>query len=500
MPANKAVVVGAGVGGLTTAILLANRGVEVSVVERGDQPGGKMREIEVGGRFLDAGPTVFTMRSIFDEIFAEAGASLEDYLDLRPLEVLARHAWSEDERLDLFADVERSAEAVGRFSGSREADRFLAFCKAARGNFETLDPTFIRASRPSPAGLVGRILLADLRGLFRIQPFGSLWGALGRHFRDPRLQQLFGRYSTYCGSSPFLAPATLMLIAHVEQQGVWTVKGGMHRTAEALAQLATERGASIRYGVEVTDILADGNRVIGTAFSTGERLMADAVVVNADVAALVAGRFGEAARKALPGARRSERSLSAVTWNLVAQTNGFPLLRHSVFFSRDYPKEFNDIFKNSRLPGEPTIYICAHDREDDDASPPTTAERLLLLINAPSIGDSHPFEQSEIDRCESQVFSLLERYGLHVDLNPETRSVTTPKGFHRLLPATGGALYGQASHGWRASFNRPGTRTRLPGLYLAGGSVHPGAGVPMAAMSGRLAAMCVLSDLTSTDR
>jgi 1-hydroxycarotenoid 3,4-desaturase len=496
----KAVIVGAGVGGLVAAVLLANKGVEVTVLERAGQPGGKMREVAVGGRYLDAGPTVFTMRSVFDEVFAEAGASIEDYLELRPLVVLARHAWSEDERLDLFADVERSAEAIGGLCGPQEARRFLGFCEAARGNYQALERTFIRASRPNPVSLVGRILATDFRGLWKIQPFGTLWNALGRHLRDPRLQQLFGRYSTYCGSSPFLAPATLMLIAHVEQQGVWSVEGGMHRTAEALATLARERGATIRYGSEVTEILTHSRRAAGVELASGEQLQADALVVNADVAALRGGRFGETARKSLRPDRTSERSLSAVTWNLVAKTEGFPLLRHSVFFSRDYASEFKDIFQRAQLPREPTVYICAHDRDDSESAAPRGEERLLCLINAPPVGDSHLFESSEIEQCESRVFSLLERYGLHVHRNPKTSSVTTPNGFHKLFPETGGALYGQASHGWRASFKRPATRTRLPGLYLAGGSVHPGAGVPMAALSGRLAATCVLSDLTSTTR
>jgi 1-hydroxycarotenoid 3,4-desaturase len=334
----------------------------------------------------------------------------------------------------------------------------------------------------------------------KIKPFETLWGALGEHFRDPRLRQLFGRYATYCGSSPFLAPATLMLIAHVEQVGVWTVEGGMHQTAVALARLAEQKGASFHYRSEVSEILTRRQRAYGVTLAGGERIEADAVVVNADVAALAGGRLGEPARVAVPAAAGSRRSLSAMTWNLVAETEGFPLLRHTVFFSRDYPDEFDAIFRRSQLPGEPTVYICAHDRADRDGGPTKGPERLLCLVNAPPVGDSHPFEPTEIEQCEMRAFSLLERCGLRVHRDPENSLITSPADFHRLFPATGGALYGQASHGWRASFSRPQTRTRLQGLYLAGGSVHPGAGVPMAALSGRLAAGCVLSDLTSTSR
>jgi 1-hydroxycarotenoid 3,4-desaturase len=182
---------------------------------------------------------------------------------------------------------------------------------------------------------------------------------------------------------------------------------------------------------------------------------------------------------------------------MVAETEGFPLVRHTVFFSSDYPAEFDAIFGASRLPGEPTVYVCAQDRDDSGAHP-GGPERLLCLVNAPPVGDIHPFSQSEIESCQARAFYLLERCGLRLHPDPNATLITTPADFHELFPATGGALYGRATHGWKASFERPGTRTRTPRLYLAGGSAHPGAGVPMAALSGRLAATCVLSDLTST--
>jgi hypothetical protein len=151
-----------------------------------------------------------------------------------------------------------------------------------------------------------------------------MWRALGDYFRDPRLRQLFGRYATYCGSSPFQAPATLMLVAHVEQEGVWLVEGGMHRLAVALEGLAERRGATFRYGAEAAEILVAGGKVAGVRLASGERLDADAVVLNADVAAVAAGRFGPAAAGAVPKVPRSSRSLSAVTWALHARTEGFP--------------------------------------------------------------------------------------------------------------------------------------------------------------------------------
>jgi 1-hydroxycarotenoid 3,4-desaturase len=498
MPREKVIIVGAGMGGLVAAIQLASRGIEVSVLERAAAPGGKMREVRVGDRRIDAGPTVFTMRWIFEEIFAEAGASLTDYLTLKPFEILARHAWSEHERFDLFADEERTIEAIGDFAGAAEAKRYRGFCEHARTIFETLDGPFIRASRPNPLSLVSRCGVRGFPGLRRIKPFDSLWQALGEHFKDERLRQLFGRYSTYCGSSPFLAPATLMLIAHVERQGVWSVEGGMHQTAVALARLAESLGANIEYDTDVAEILVEGGRARGVRLGSGERLSANAVVFNGDVAALANGRLGPGVTPAVGKIAPAERSLSAITWSLVAETEGFPLLRHSVFFCRDYAAEFDDIFGRSQVPREGTIYICAQDRGDHDDASPQGPERLLCLLNAPAKGDRHSFDTAEIEQCEQRAFSLLERCGLKVHRTPESGVVTTPAVFDQLFPATGGALYGQASHGWQASFTRPPSRSKVPGLYLAGGSTHPGAGVPMAAMSGKLAAASLLSDLGST--
>jgi 1-hydroxycarotenoid 3,4-desaturase len=494
MPARRVIVIGAGAGGLAAALDLAARGVQVTVLERASAPGGKLREVAIGGARLDAGPTVFTMRWVFEDLFAAAGAELAAHLPLRPVEVLARHAWADGARLDLYADRERSAEAIAEFAGAAEARRYREFCHRAAAIYRTLEGPFIRAPRPGLLELVRRVGVAGLGGLWRISPFATLWGALCRHFRDPRLRQLFGRYATYCGSSPWLAPATLMLVAHVEQDGVWLVEGGMHRIAVSLAALARARGAVFRYGTEATEVNVTGARVTGVTLAGGERLPADAVVVNADAGALAAGCFGARAAGAVPPVPRAARSLSALTWNVVARTAGFPLLRHTVFFSSDYAAEFDAIFRRARLPDAPTVYVCAQDRDDRDAAP-AGPERLLCLVNAPATGDDGGPGEAELDRCEAAAFALLERCGLAVARDPAGTVRTAPAQFDALFPATGGALYGRASHGWRASFARPGSRTRVPGLYLAGGSVHPGPGVPMAALSGRLAAACVLADL-----
>jgi len=232
----------------------------------------------------------------------------------------------------------------------------------------------------------------------------------------------------------------------------------------------------------------------------GEEIPADAVVFNGDAAALGAGLLGTAVTAAGPSMPRVARSLSAVTWAMAARVAGARLARRTVFFSGDDAAEFEALFRFRRLADRPTVHVSAPDRDDDGDLPPGGAgargERLFIHVHAPADGDARPLEPQEIARCESTTFAILRRTGLSVE--PVSTTVTTPADYARMYPATGGALYGRATHGWAGAFSRPGPRTPVRGLYLCGGSAHPGPGLSMAALSGRLAARALIRDLGST--
>jgi 1-hydroxycarotenoid 3,4-desaturase len=446
-----------------------------------------VRRVEVGGALVDGGPTVFTMRWAFEGLFADAGQRLDDALTLTPVEVLARHAWRAGGRLDLFADVERSAEAIGAFASKEDAAGYRAFCAKSASIYRALAPHFIATERATPISLVGRMGPAGATAMLAASPWRSLWSALGTSFRDQRLRQLFARYATYVGSSPFLTPATLMLVAHVEQDGLWRVTGGMHQVAVALQRLGASQGATYRFGAQVASVTTAAGRVSGVQLSSGERLEADGVVFNGDVSALGSGAVG-GAMGAVSVTPRRARSLSAVTWCVNARTRGFPLVHHNVFFAEDYADEFTAIFERRAVTAHPTVYICAQDRGDDVA--PEGPERLLVLINAPPDGDERALETGPL---RQRTFALLSACGLEVEQGAEV--VTTPVEFEALFPSTGGALYGRSNHGVLGTFARGGNTTALPGLYAAGGSVHPGPGIPMAVLSGRLCAARLEQDV-----
>ncbi len=486
------VIIGAGIGGLVSAALLSARGVPVVVCEKEDSPGGKVRQVGVDGAGIDAGPTVFTMRDVFEDIFARAGSDLQDHVELERADILARHAWDRDGYLDLHADMEESIDAIGAFAGAKAAAGYRSFAAEAKRIHDILDESMLRNSKVSwPLPLMWRIGLWRFGDLVAIRPYESLWKVLGEHFEDPRLRQLFGRYTTYCGSSPFRTPATLMLIAHVEAMGVWKIRGGMSALAKALETVARSNGAQFRYRHAVQRIDVQGMKARGILLDNGERIAARSVICNADPSALGSGLFGVEASKAVSQTPSHKRSLSAMVWLAHVRTSGFPLEHHNVFFSGDYPAEFSDIAAGN-LPQGPTAYVC---RLDDKAL--DERQRLQVIVNAPANGDTHQYSDEEKAQCTSNMLQTLKGCGLALEQD-FPHQLLTPNDFSARFPATGGAIYGRASHGWAASFLRPGSRTRIRGLYCAGGATHPGAGVPMAALSGHLASKAVLSDLAST--
>ncbi|PWJ21728.1 1-hydroxycarotenoid 3,4-desaturase CrtD [Jannaschia seohaensis] len=486
---DRVIVIGAGIGGLSAAMRLAARGCDVLVLERAAEVGGKMRTLPSAAGPVDAGPTVLTLRDVFEELFVACGTTLTEHVTLEPLVVLARHHWADGSALDLYADPEQSEAAIRAFAGGAAAAAFYDFHRDTARLFDAFDAPMMRASAPTLWGMTG-VVARDPSLIPAMAPGRTLAGALARRFDDPRLRQLFGRYATYVGGDPTASPALLSLIWQAESRGVWSVAGGMHRLAAAMRTVLEGLGAHVICDTHVDRIEQTGGHV-SAIHAGGTRHPCDVAVFNGDPAALHRGLLGPVR---LPARAVSPRSLSAFVWSFAARVTGRPPTHHNVFFADTPNSEFPEIGLGL-LPSDPTLYVCAQDRGDGPA--PEGAERFEIIVNGPPRAATAP-NPEEMEQCRETTFLRLARMGLTFDITPETDRLTTPEGFATLFPASDGSLYGRSPHGTLAAFARPTARTALPGLYLAGGGTHPGAGLPMAALSGKLAAEAICTDLAST--
>lgn len=481
------IVIGAGIGGLSTALHLAHAGLSVRVLERHATPGGKIRTVPSNAGPVDAGPTVLTMKHVFDALFRDVGETLSDHVSLHPLPTLARHYWSDGTCLDLMADRSQSIDNVAASFGDAAADDYRRFAALTERLFTAFDAPMMQAARPSLAALTANVLSHP--GLVRdMSPLLTLEGALRRHFKDPRLAQLFGRYATYVGGSPTDSPAILSLIAHAEASGVWRVEGGVHALPRAIEALAIKRGARFHYSTHVEGISQTASGFAITA--RRETFTADQIVFNGDPRAFVTGELGRDIVAAVPQSAVEPRSLSAAVLAFSARARGPALSHHTVFFG-DTPNAEFDALSQGQLPTDATLYVCA---EDHGTKPDTVENRYEIILNAPP-GLTHTPEEK--NACLTRILQRLSQFGLTFDPAPTADALTMPAEFDQLFPASQGSLYGRSPAGMMAAFKRPSARTRVPGLYLTGGGAHPGAGVPMATLSARHAAAAIVEDRTS---
>ncbi|PJI86067.1 1-hydroxycarotenoid 3,4-desaturase [Yoonia maricola] len=485
----KITVIGAGIGGLAAALRLSHQGCDVTVLDMHSAPGGKMRTVASDAGPVDAGPTVLTMRPVFEALFADVDETLDDHLTLQPLITLARHYWDDGATLDLNADPATSLANVTATFGTKAGQEFEAFSARAQRLFKAFDAPMMRTAEPNKMA-VTKTVLAQPSLIPDMAPHQTMAGLLKRSFSDPRLAQLFGRYATYVGGSPYAAPAILSLIWQAEAQGVWSVQGGMHQLAQTIASLAKARGATFHYNTPVTRITRQNGRISGVQTDAGH-FPADMVLFNGDPRALEAGLLGEGGKAAVSKNHVTPRSLSAFVHAFAAVPSGVDLAHHTVFFGHDPKAEFNAIAKGE-MPTDATLYLCA---QDHGQATPDALQRFEIIMNGPPIPRD---PEKEKPPCQTQIFKRFRDFGLTFSPTPGPDALTTPQGFDALFPASLGSLYGRSPHGLMAAFKRPTARTKVPGLYLCGGGAHPGAGVPMATLSGQHAAAAIMTDHAST--
>ncbi|MEP3636123.1 MAG: 1-hydroxycarotenoid 3,4-desaturase CrtD [Paracoccaceae bacterium] len=485
-------IIGAGIGGLATALRLAHHGIRTTVLERHSAPGGKMRQVATPAGSVDAGPTVLTLKPVFEALFADVGLRLEDIVTFHPQDLLARHFWCDGTTLDLMHDPQSSFDNVHAAFGSKSAREFSAFSAKAQHLFETFDAPMMQTPAPSLAA-VARIVASEPRVVPAMDPLRKFAASLNRQFSEPRLAQLFARYATYVGGLPMATPALLGLIWHAESQGVWHVEGGMHQLALSIAKTAERKGAEFHYESHVTRIETQGGTICAVQ-TEDRRFQVDAVVFNGDPNALATGALGTDCATAVLPTGVVPRSLSAHVMSFAAIPSGKPLAAHNVFFAKDPKDEYAPLAKGQNQT-DPTLYICAQDRFGHD--PPVGPERFEIILNSPPLDADTPSQEVK-QQCQTRILSQLRDHGLTFSPTPNVTTVTGPQDFDRMFPASTGSLYGRSPHGMMAAFQRPTARTAMKGLYLTGGGAHPGAGVPMAVLSAQHAVAAILSDLPLT--
>ncbi|MEY2959072.1 MAG: hypothetical protein RLZZ01_1640 [Actinomycetota bacterium] len=483
----RVAVIGGGVGGLCVAVRLAAAGREVTVFERSAVVGGKLAQHVEDGFTFDVGPSLLTLPGLYDEVFRLAGSSLEAEVEVIRLDPQVVHRWPDGSRLAIPDPVvERmgvggsaTAAAVEEFApgAGREWDEFAS---RAATIWDVAERTFFAGPVPSVRSLAGRA--SSPLDLFRFDGTRTLDRAARRTFDDRRLQQLVGRYATYSGSSPLRAPATLACIAHVEQTfGCWHVVGGLGRLAEALLRSATHLGVRIRTGTDVARIAVMDGVAVGVELADGGVEPADVVISDVDAAHLYADL--------LPGTtlprRVAKAPRSTSVFSVCAAVNGTTegIAHHQVFHAADHRREFRDLAAG-RIPRDPSIHACVASVTDPSTAP-DDAENWVLTVNVPpAIG---------IDRASATAMVLNRLAERGVDLRERISFTRTlvPADIDARHRSPGGSIYGTSSDGRRAAFTRPGNIGPVDGLFLVGGSAHPGGGLPLVAIGARIVAELV---------
>lgn len=483
------VIIGGGIGGLSAAIYLASTDQRVILLEQQPTLGGKMGQHTIDGFRWDTGPSVITMRHVLEDVFQAAGKSLDDYLRLLPLDPLTRYFYPDGTIFDATSDLSRMVQQIEAIH-PRDVEGYLRFLAYAARLYRITSPAFIYNEPPSWRSFLQFSPLDALQ----IDGLRTMQQAIKSHVQSPQLRQLLGRFATYTGASPYLAPATLNVIAHVELAGgVWYPDGGIYRIAEALGELAQEIGVEIRTSCTVEAIEVE--RGFATAVRVGgERIAAKAIIANVDVATVYQRLLPPAYQSRADQLLQAEPSCSGFIMLLGVQGETPQLAHHNIFFSPDYQREFDDIFKRGIPPTDPTIYVAITSKTNPTHAP-NHAENWFVLVNTPALGEQWSWG-SNTENYREIILQRLADNGVDIRGRIQVERIMTPHDLERLTGARRGALYGASSNNRWAAFRRPHNRSHdVRGLYFAGGTTHPGGGVPMVTLSGKLAAKLVLNDL-----
>jgi len=477
-----AIIVGAGIAGLATSVRLAAKGYRVQVYESNTYPGGKLHSKTVDGYRFDLGPSLFTMPWLVTELFELHQKEPSVYFNYHQKDIICNYFWEDGQKFSVKADETTFvSEAAASFGESEKA--ILRFLSDNKRKYDLTHSIFLEKSLHKAS----TYLSADtLKALLKIGGMGinnDLNSTNQNYFSSPKLVQLFNRYATYNGSSPYKTPGIMSMIPHLEMGlGTYFPKGGMHEITKAIFQLAKDVGVSFHFGQAVDEIILTGKKATGIKTKKGV-VNGEVIISNMDVYPTY--------KKLLPNTRhpkrvlQQERSSSALIfyWGIKKEFDQLDL--HNILFSEDYPTEFDHIFNKKTLFSDPTVYINITSKEQAEDAP-QGCENWFVMINAP--GNYGQDWDAMVAEAKKNIISKINRV-LNTDIAPliETEFILTPEGIEKATSSYRGSLYGAASNSKFAAFLRhPNFSNPIKNLYFCGGSVHPGGGIPLCLLSGKI--------------
>ena len=474
-------IIGAGLGGLAVSCLLAHRGHDVTILEKNSSPGGKINEVSIDGYRFDTGPSLLTMPFVLEKLFEYCDTQISDYLDIQPVDPICRYFYPNGIQFDCYQDTCLNTAQIQQFAPD-DVQAYKKFIAYAEQLFERTKDAFLY----NPLYGLSDLSNLNFTDFLKIDAFQTVSGRIDKKFKSKELQQFFKRFTTYNGSSPYQAPATLNVIPYVELSlGGYYLDGGMYSLIKALASLAESKGVSIKYNIEVKKINTADNVIEGITDAGGTLHPADIVVSNSDASETYLNLVDKEDISLLKQKKVAnvEPSCSGFVLMLGIDKSYNALTHHNIFFSEDYEREFKQIFEDKVMPEDPTIYI-ANTSHTNPQHAPEDSSNLFILVNAPYLSDNIDWEHEE-KRYKRQIIRKLQEHGL-TDLSDhiEYSNTITPRDFYRKYRSNRGSIYGTSSNSKLAAFMRPKNKSRsLKGLYLVGGSTHPGGGIPLVTLS-----------------
>lgn len=494
MAKKKVGIIGAGFGGLSAAIRLSNAGFEVTIFEKNDHAGGKASFIKEKGFRFDKGPSLLTMPFVVEQLFKDVGEDLSEFTKIHKLDNYCKYFWSDGAIINAYSDLSLFQEEIKKIS-HKDSRAVKDFLKYAKSIYDLTADIFLFKSFSEAKTFLNLKSLKTLFQIWKIDPFRSMNEAIKSFFENEKVIQLFNRYATYNGSNPYKAPATLNIIPHVEYNiGGYIPDKGIYSLVEAIYQLALKKNVQFNFNSDVKKIVVRNNKVSNLLFEQNgksEEKEFDVIISNADVNFTYQNLLNGYNLKSAKRYLKLEASSSAMVfyWGISGTHNSLEV--HNILFSDNYKNEFDEIFERKILPSDPTIYIYISSKLNNNDAPPN-CENWFVMINTPN-NCGQDWNKEELKIRKNIIDKIHRITGIDLKDKIIFERTLNPKIIEELTSSFRGSLYGISSNDRNAAFLRQQNRSKeIEGLYFCGGSAHPGGGIPLTILSGKITADLVI--------